>query len=418
MFGFVTESSYSISFLGGPEGGSTMTVERPGSDGESGGKCTHRAGVVTLDGGDAYTTKFNEIRAHIDDVVRPWHSLKEPTGIDTLKESLDDVFTYIAPNGAQSGGGTGVQAEITEIQRHLGDMSGGTIAAYKSNFLGVLDDVANNLYLLAANTAASLGASKGAVEGAQKAFLEALDQSTVAFNSVTGSAGEFKPIIQIISAANSGIGGFLPPQAKAVSGAAGAVLGLIEKLTPADPAAKQGVPADYNAAMTDFEDMVKLVNETLKAAEDDIEKQARDCYLSTINQHKHFDLSVPKLSNDEGSVDFTKIDEDAMNDIISTYMPAITSDLQSAGNAALAAKMTNEVERDASLGNGAKGPASQVGGVADLLKDLSWETEFSEEQLRLALADFQNQDASSADALRKYEEKINSNPYDPDDAYI
>ncbi len=167
------------------------------------------------DGGDQYITKFDEIRSHIDSLVKPWRSLKEPTGIDALKESLEDVYIHIAPNGAQSGGGTGVQAEITEIQRHLSGMTGATIAAYKANFLGVLDDVVNNLYLLAANSAAALGAAKGAIEGAQQSFIEALEAGTDAFNSVSGGgAAEFKLAIQIISTANSVIGAFLPPTGK------------------------------------------------------------------------------------------------------------------------------------------------------------------------------------------------------------
>lgn len=218
------------------------------------------------DGGDQYITKFDEIRSHIDSLVNPSRSLKEPTGIDALKESLEDVYIHITPNGAQSGGGTGVQAEITEIQRHLSGMTGATIAAYKANFLGVLDDVVNDLYLLAANSAAALGAAKGAI------------------------------------------------------------------------------------------------------------------------------------------------------------MPAITTDLQSAGNAAEASNIDDEIDRNGSIGSGVQGPSGPMRGLtsrlADLLRDLSWETEFAEEQLRLTRADFQQQDQASADALRKHEEAINSNPYDPGDEYV
>nr|WP_225751257.1 hypothetical protein [Pseudoclavibacter sp. Marseille-Q3772] len=174
--------------------------------------------------------------------------------------------------------------------------------------------------------------------------------------------------------------------------------------------------------MADFEAMVELVNTTLRDAEDDIAKQARDCYATTCSQHQHFDLSIPKLSVDEGSVNVTFIDEAAITDIVSTYMPAITTDLQSAGNAAKASNIDDEIDRNGSIGSGVQGPSGPMRGLtsrlADLLRDLSWETEFAEEQLRLTLADFQQQDQASADALRKHEEAINSNPYDPGDEYV
>lgn len=397
-------------------------VVRPNADGDGGGE-THfsdPAGLLILR--ENYADSFNNIRDRIKELVLPWRTVKEPNTIKGhLMKSLESVFNYISPSGSEVGGGTGVQAQITEIQRHLGDMTGGTIAAYKTNFLGVLDDVSNNLYMLAANNAAALAASKGAIEGAQGSFLQALEAGTDAFNSVTEKSNGFKLAITILHSASAALTAFLQGPGQIAAGGVSLVVGIIDALLPQDPEEESGAPKSFSEAMGKFEEMIDNVNDTLRIAEEDIARQTQDVFDITISQQVHFDLSLRETVSDDDAGPEMHIDPTAMKDITSRYMPEITEGLAAAAKAAENAKITDEVQRDGSIGYSEVGASREIANLTTrlvhLLKDLSWETSVATHHLRLAVLHIQQKDEVSGEALRKLEEHIQSNPYDPYDEY-
>lgn len=401
-------------------------VERPDANGEGGGEY-----YVKYKGkkGNQYIEKFAEIRAAIDGFIDPWLSLPETGPIETLLESLLKATDVLAPDGAEGGGGVGVHSEISEIERHLASLEGSTFSAYKSNFLGVLDSTSTNIFLLVSNAIAGLAAGKGAIEGAQQDVLSIVREATVAFES----GSDTKKAIQVIQKANDLIKVFLPPQAKIVSSAGGAVFSLLEEIVDDSDQDPIGLGSGYKSVMEHLPQVLDQINAELEHAEREIIDQGTATTRATLPKttrpnsnapFSNFDLSVPTLSTPSGTNDYSsvKIDEIALEAIYSTYMPSVSSYLSKAAKDVEGGRVDGHFDRDGSLGAGTIGATGGVNVMcvyaADYLKDLAWETDFAAEQLRLVHDDFRNQDEASADALRKHEEEIRNNPYDPGDEYV
>ena len=400
-------------------------VTRPDQNGEGGGD--YRI-LYRRDGGSHYVDEFAEIRETLDGMLAPWLTLPDTGQVDELLESLQKVTDILAPDGADGGGGVGVESEISEIERHLHSLEGASFSTYKTNFLGVLDSTSTNIYMLVANSIAAVAGSKGCIEGAQESVLECVRNATSAFKQEPGPT----QVIQVIARANKLIESFLPAQAKAISEAGGAVFELLSKLQEEPDSTVTELGTGYNQVMGALPGLLTDINNDLATAESEIISHGNAAAKSTLPKTtrpnsdtlSNFDLSVPSLSPDSGNLNYSSvtIDEVALEAIYRVYMPSISSYLSEAAKDTEEGFITGQFDRDASLGAGAIGTTGGVNVMTiyagDYLSDLAWETDFACEQLRLVHEDFKNQDDSSADALRQHERSINENPYDSYDEYI
>ena len=397
----------------------TIVVERP-QNGAGGGKTVIYDGALARDGGDAFTNLFNEIRAIIDGVVDPWRSLPDPSKLQSAMDTATEVASILAPDGADGGGGVGLQASIAEIERHLGSMTGQTIAAFKQNFLGVLDSAVTNIYLLPVNAGAGMAGEQGALQQAREDFISVLNQSTARFNEVAkmgGSPGRL--LFALVKSANSMIGNFLPAPAKVVSSSVGVVLGLIDELGLVEADEPAASAADYEAAMSAFQDSVKKLNGSLRDIESELTDKLREINLTTVSSYQQFDLRIPKAEPHSDEYSVTKIDEDAVDDIVNVYLPDIASFLSTAANRSNAMRIDDELDRDASIGSGGVGSKWEINAVCSrlesLLRELAWEVEFAQDQLRLIRDLFVQNDEAGRDALYQHERQLDyqHHPYDP-----
>lgn len=389
----------------------TWHVTRPNENGEGGGDWSWDGfWDVGNDGQDAkWKGAFDTIRTTIDDALKPWLYIPDPTEIAPLTESMRQAnrTLKLSPgvvDGTAAGGGTTLAAALTGIRDNAGAMSGSTIESFKLTFLFQLASAIGGQHAISSVLGIVLAAEEGMWGDARQAVADLVKSSTDAFNAAAqDSSIDWDVALKVVGWAIKGVGFFATGGASTAVSVAG--LGL-EILTAGTEQARQAEKKgnDYQGLMDSFTGALTQLATDVRTEETTLQDNLKKNLTNVYADKSSFDLT-PNAQDftDANNGSVVVIQRDLVNGIIDTHMPAVSNELTTAETSTYDSMNIPAFGRSAELGVGNRGPmwewAELMWILKDLLGDLSWETLHGAKLLDLAVTDLEDADAASQAAL-------------------
>ena len=252
-------------------------ADRPGPDGEGGGKGGW-SNDLPQTGEDDYTKSFDAVRSRCDEIWDRWLSSNvDQASAEKAVNALAEAHAIIAAEGTVVNGnteGTGtINIEFEDLEAIVNEhhVSGGLFDAFRKNFLFKLDDVTGNIDGLLIKVGGAACAEL-AVWAEQKCTAVLLFENSLAkLEAVKTSGGaSWETFFKIAGWAVAGGSAF-------ISGGASAVLGLASvAVSVGADVTKTPVPepkTEYESIMSTVEkakaDLVTAIDTELAAIRDD-----------------------------------------------------------------------------------------------------------------------------------------------------
>lgn len=386
------------------------SVTRPNVDtGEGGGDWTSDtlfAFLVDGSNDEQFTTAFSTIRSRIDAALEPFIGLPDPDDIETEIEKCRQVTRGLsgaaaASNGGQVGAGV-IPGNLALIMENSSAMSGASISAFKSRFLGQLGAAIGGHHGISIVVGSVLASEKGIWDAARQNVADILDDAGKASQALadSGTTPDWKTALKVSGWAVKGAGMFFPGAKPALE-----VVGLgITIIDGSIPASENAVinGDDAEAVLTSFEKALTKLNEQITAEEELLEANLVQNLANIRNDTTSYDLTAPPVEN-ENEGDVIAYTPGLIDEITQTYMPTIAGELTSLADTSMSTTLT-PIARSAELGIGYKGPHSSWYELRyllwELLKDMSWEVTMGAKNLDLVLQELEGLNTSTAQDLQ------------------
>lgn len=402
-------------------GTSSSTVSRPGPDGEGGGEWSVNGFGPDEVSPDGFQEPFASIRQTIDALVAPWRTLPEPDDIAPLVEECRQVTRALSGAATAAGGqvtGAGeLGVRIRLIEQNLSSMAGTLIASYKSRFLGQLGAVVGGFHAISVVRGTDLAAQQSLWNGARQHLDDVLDMAQVALaNIATRGDVKWRDVLTVVGWAAKGAGFFATGGMSTAFEVTGLAITVLSATTSSDTTPEPpGTPHSYDAALDALRTQLDLLASRIRAEEQLIEDNLRDNLAIIERDRTSFDLSQPPIYSLEDTVilEYALVEE-----IYGTYMPEISTELDSIAGDIVRTVTRQVLTRNPSIGIGPNGTSAAFWALNQLMfnlvKDLAWEVQKGADNLRLAVAAMEQLDADLAERLRRIAERIDEgSPYAP-----
>lgn len=399
-------------------------VTRPSKSGLGGGDWSSDNFIADLFVGgsrdDEFTGAFTAIRQRIDAAIAPFLNTPDHAAIELEVEKCRQVTRGLsgaaaASEGGQVGAGI-IPGNIALIMQNSSAMSGASISAFKSRFVGQLGPAIGGLHGISLVVGSVLAAEKGMWQAAREDVVEIVTSARDASRSLSdsGTTVSWSYPLKVAGWAAKGAGMFFPgakPALEVVGLGIQVVAGTIAEHEPAEISG-----ADALAVLASFEQSLERLNEAIAAEERLLEANIVQNLANIRADTASYDLSVPPIVNDDAG-DVIAYTPGLIDEITDTYMPAISGELASIANIIYLVNV-GTLERYGELGMGWRGPGESWRELRrmlwELLKDLAWEVERGAENLHLVLLELQgHEDATARDLQLVFSELQNGSPYDP-----
>lgn len=386
-----------------------------------------------------YQSAFQSVMESIDTIVDPWRDLPDLDEIQSLIDECGLASSALASEATFTTSGSvtanaALSSAFSGIDRAMDKMSGSTIEAFKSKFLGRLPAVVDNLAYASFLMGAHASAEKAIWEEAPGDVSEILETATTAFENVAGNnVGTLTVAFDVFGLAATGISLFAPGIVGKFGGAAGEVITFVEELSEDDSQDRTGgtyeeAVAALDGALSDLSAAIEREEESMKT-----NTESNSSNMSAAGQRENFDLSLNVVGSgsdaspigdedvdesSEASVSDLAVDSDLVKAVVTTYMPELSACLSTAGTRLVNITFSKHIGRSAGIG---LSPFSLSYAIYDysmtlysLVKDLQWEVDLGAEQLDGALFDFQNTDDGGAGSLSVLSDRVlEGSPYTP-----
>ncbi len=442
----------------------TFYVSLPGEDGEGGGDSTSNfplgLGGMLEDWNDHrddkyYAGKFSEVKNAVDKIVGPWAGLPDPNNIaNALRAYRSDVIVNLSADIGDTklpDPGTkvpGIDAKGEDEQSPEGilpgpigsyikglsvndsDLKGSAMSVFKKMYFTKLPDVVKNLCFLSNLHAASLLAEQRAFLGARAQVIKMITEATAAFKEVAkGQTGSCEMDSKFLDWAISALS--LP-----ASGGIDLAISVTQLILTATKDLQE-MQSEAKAEANTYSSLMSQLHNNFSAFAERFEMMERGVHATLMSysnqlvkadQGRDFDSAVFRLvrgganssvtdADDKDQV--TLIKEDAVSDV-SYYLLKVTYLLNQSAEKLDGVSMSAVVERPGSIGMSQYGPHLGFDDLkqrlCELLRDLNWQVEEGIVNLRLAQADFEQQDAKAQtdldDLNKTIEEGSGMNPFD------
>lgn len=413
-------------------------VTRPDENGSGGGEMT-----ITEDPGgnrpaydamarsqsEKIKARFDSIRKEIDDIIKPWKTLPDPSAIandcdayaanvtaqlasSAEQIKIPDTKTLPEPNPDTSSVDTssatyrppGPMGTRLSISRPMNELKGSAMDTFSKTFQDKLPLIVKDLCYVSGIHCCTLAAEYGFFKKAREKVIEMVTSATDTFNKIakTKKSVDSTMLLNVISWGLSILA--LPWGGGTSLAAATGVLALtiVKDTTSAPPERKTSVSS--------YEDMKKELEESFKALKEEL-KKGEEAVSSTLKENHTRARDDKKADFESASLHLVpspivsganelQMDDDNVNKV-STQLLSVADLLEEA--AAGIGKIPMRVHRDGFIGLGENGPSSEYDSFGqmlhELLLDLKWQIEEGVINLKLALNDFKEQDESSRAAL-------------------
>lgn len=402
-------------------------ADRPGPDGEGGGKGGWSNDLPQV-GEDDYTESFDAVRARCDAIWDRWLSSNvDQASAEKAVNALAEAHAIIAAEGTVVDGnseGTGtINVEFEDLEAIVAEhhVSGGLFDAFRKNFLFKLDDVTGNIDALLIKVGGAACAEL-AVWAEQKCTAVLLFENSLAKLEATrtSSSASWETFFKIAGWAVAGGAAF-------ISGGASAALGLTSvAVSVGADVTKTSVPepaTEYESIMSTVEkaksDLVTAIDTELAAIRDDCTAVA-DIGETGPHTKARYQIDDPATNEREGRLDITdgsqlsagiSFDLGKVSRIWTSVLPNVASSLGKTN--AQFAKAEYPHDGFVCLGlptAGDFGALSAYDNAVQLLIELvgllKQDVTNAADNLELGVRDLNNQDAASQAALAALHNRI------------
>jgi len=415
----VTDGHYEI------PGSSEHKITRPGEDGQGGGDWSGNFIEEWFVGGDKdreWKGHMDEVRARVDNALRPWEDLPDPATFDSYIEYLRQANGKLAVATASSGGvatGAGkIGAQLKIIEENSSAMSGGIISAFKSKFLLELGKAIGGHHGLTVILGQAMTAEQNLLKQARQDVAQAVASATAALDACAkGGDPKMSFEFKVAGAVLAGVTAFATGGATVALSGAGAGLTLLTTLSEeSENKAKEPASKDYEGLMKGFEDSLGGINKAIKNEEGGVSDNLKTNLSKLQIDEASYNLTNPMQNVSDDSQLHTSESRAIIHnrslvfEITDTAMPTIADELVAAKDLVWTGWSATPYYRDPSIGLGETGPYTQWGDLAAplwrLIGDLEWEIRNGAVTLKLAIEDMGQVDTDAKDALEKHAESI------------
>lgn len=380
------------------------TITRPNSSGEGGGEwsCSDLAYSSNSASMTAeYQKGFENVRKTIDDLFEPFLELPIPGECDDHIESMRQAcrklsFSPTGGNGTAPSGAGEIGPNLTAMKENLDEMSGTTIAQFKTKFLTKLEPTIASLHSAIAACASTLEAEKETFTKAREAVIEVISQSRNAFiASADNTAAEIKIALKFAELAVSAAktftgGGGLGMATDLVS------LGIDITAAATNPEFTTDTNGTYDSVLNGMKSALDSIEDEIRNSEKHIAGYLEKCAGQMIADKTSYDLTVPPITHadteDQNKVLITN--DGLIREIWGEYLPTIGTEVSGADNHLRGIKLS--FTRHSSFSYAPTGPTSQfsdyLGLIRGALDDLHTDIQHGALELKLAAADLQSTD--------------------------
>lgn len=417
-------------------------ADRPGPDGEGGGKGGW-SNDLPQTGEDDYTASFNAVRSRCDDIWDRWLSSNTDQANAThAVNALAEAHAIIAAEGTVVDGnseGTGtINVEFEDLEAIVSEhhVSGGLFDAFRKDFLFKLDDVTGNIDALLIKVGGAACAEL-AVWAEQKCTAVLLFENSLAkLNAArTASSASWETFFKIAGWAVAGGSAFISGGASAALGLASVAVSIGADVT------KTPVPepkTEYESIMSTVEkakaDLVSAIDTELAAIRDDCTAVA-DIGSTGPNTKAKYQIDDPSTKEHEGELSITdgsqlsagiSFDLAKVSRIWTSVLPNVASSLTKTG--AQFAKAEYPHDGFVCLGLPTSGDFGALAAydsslqlLIELVGLLRQDVTNAADNLELGVRDLNNQDAASQAALDGLQKTIKDQekytPWDTTDGH-
>lgn len=402
------------------------SVSRPGENGEGGGDWAANK-IKEFFVGDSrdeeWSAAFGKVRQRIDEYLKPWEDIPEPTLFDDYVEHLRKATVRLAVATSTSGGiasGAGrMGAQLKIIDENSDAMSGGTISSFKSKFLLELGKAIGGHHGLTVILGQAMTAEQNLLKQARQDVAQAVANATKALEAYAlGGDASFAFALKVAGAVVAGVAVFATGGTGAVVALAGAGAGLTLLTTLSEESeknAKEPKAKDYEGLMNGFKTALDDLNKAIKNEEGGVRDNLKANLGRVQSDEASYNLTNPiqNISDDSqlhGSSRAIIHNESLVFEITDTAMPTIAEELVAAKELVWAGWSATPYYRDPSIGLADTGPythwADLAGPLWRLIGDLEWEVRNGATSLKLAIQDMGQTDSDAKDALEKHAESL------------
>lgn len=385
--------------------GTVTTVTRPRADGRGGGDWSTNNFIADLFTGGSQDEKWGEafdaIRSRIDAAVEPFLDLPDPDDIEPQVEKCRQVTRRLsgaaaASEGGQVGAGV-IPGNLALVLENSSAMSGASIAAFKSRFVGQLGPAIGGHHGISIVIGSVLASEKGIWEAARRSAVEIVDAALGASRSLadSGSTPDWSAGLDVAGWAVKGAKLFFPG-GKPVLEVVGLGIEIIDGSVAQDAEAVIN-GADAEAVLGDLERAFARLSDQITSEEELLEENLITNLGNVRNDRGSYDLSMPLVVNDDAG-DVIAYTPGLIDEITQTYLPAIATELTSVATILNGVSLA-PISRSG-LGIAANGPGSAWYELRhllwELLKDLAWEVGRGAENLDLVLRELEGHETGTS----------------------
>lgn len=364
---------------------------------------------------------WDTIVTSIDDAVEDWEELPEASSMDDLVTASANIITALG--GATMGDATSVSASggalTAAMDRLLIESVCISSPALNDFKIRYIDEGRTRAIRMTAMTEvlqqAVLAEQKVLLE-AKKELDERLEAHVEAFESLSGrGGGDAKAVLAVLGAAFAGAALFVPSGGTSALMLAGGgiIVGLVDKLTPAEPVEESISFSDVEAGLSSLSSGLRELSRSLHSEETSLRTALNETADSVRNNSAAFMLTPAPIYDLLPAAD-VYVEPAQAYGMARSFIPAAAGIARGQADPLVqfGTSFAETTSRPYSVGSSMNGPGNAVISLttmtSTLLQEFAYDLDNGARNLDLAVQDYEANEESNAAQLQALAEQIAS----------